>query len=41
VVPYNENITMLSEPFLTGVLPLSVLGHYERVGETCLPTGKI
>jgi hypothetical protein len=31
---------MLSEPLLTGVLLLSVFGLYEKVGETCLPTGK-
>jgi hypothetical protein len=34
VVPYNTNISMLSEPVLTDVLLLSVLGRYEKVGET-------
>jgi hypothetical protein len=34
VVPYNEKRPMLSEPFLTNVLLLSLSGLYEKVGET-------
>jgi hypothetical protein len=34
VVPYNEKRHMLSEPFWTGVLLLSLSGLYEKVGET-------